>query len=235
MSRLPAKILRRLRNRPLRRVTVDLSKALSRKNLYEFLDAQYSQIPRGSIVLNVGSGGKISDLLHAYAIRNDFRVLSMDIDPARGPDLVGDISNAPCPCASVDVVVLSEVLEHVQVPQAAIQNIHRLLKPGGRLILTVPFLFPIHDQPHDYYRYTRFGLEYLLQAFQAVEVRERNSWAEAINVLAPRLFTQAGENAQRLALLLSIQAALNLPLVLLFAKLAPTNFMTTGYVVTARK
>lgn len=239
MIHLLAKLMRRLRNRPLRRITVDLSKTLSRKNLYEFLEAQYSQIPSGSRVLNVGSGGKISELLDSYAVRNGFQVLSMDIDPARLPELVGDITAMPCPEGSFDVVVLSEVLEHVQEPGAAVQNIHRLLKPAGTLILTVPFLFPIHDQPYDYYRYTRFGLHYLLREFHAVEVRERNSWAEAINVLGPRLFTQAGAQAddavQRLALLLAIQAVLNLPLMLLFARLAPTNFMTTGYVVTARK
>lgn len=239
MSRLFVKVMRRLRNRPVRRATVDLSKSLSRKNLYEFLDAQYRQIPGGSTVLNVGSGGKVSDLLNTYAGQNGFRVLSMDIDPARGPDLVSDVADVPCAEATFDAIVMSEVLEHVQRPQAAVDSVHRLLKPGGRLILTVPFLFPIHDQPYDYYRYTRFGLHYLLRDFQHVEVRERNSWAEAINVLAPRLFTQAGAQKEGmagiLALLLAVRAVLRLPLVLLLSTLVPTNFMTTGYVVIARK
>lgn len=79
-------------------------------------------------------------------------------------DAVADL-NAPLPLASdsFDTVLLSDVLEHIREPAALLSEIERILVPGGRLILNVPFYYWLHEQPHDYYRYTRFGLEYLAE------------------------------------------------------------------------
>jgi SAM-dependent methyltransferase len=66
---------------------------------------------------------------------------------------------------------LIEVLEHIPDPPKVLAEIARVLRPGGRLILTTPFALPEHAQPYDYYRYTQFGLRYLLgQA--GLQVRE---------------------------------------------------------------
>ena len=71
---------------------------------------------------------------------------------------------APVPGGSYDTVLCSEVLEHVADPAAALAEIRRVLKPGGQLVLTVPFLGRLHEEPHDYYRFTRHGLRTLLEA-----------------------------------------------------------------------
>lgn len=74
------------------------------------------------------------------------------------PDVFADASRLPLADASIDTVLLLEVLEHLRYPAQALAEITRVLRPGGRLLLTVPFLYPVHDAPHDYQRYTCHGL-----------------------------------------------------------------------------
>jgi SAM-dependent methyltransferase len=74
------------------------------------------------------------------------------------PSLFGDAASLPFPDRSIDCVVLLEVLEHLEHPREALREIARVLKPGGRLLLSMPFLYPIHDAPHDFQRYTTHGL-----------------------------------------------------------------------------
>lgn len=81
---------------------------------------------------------------------------------ARHPDVYFDGRNFPIADGSVDSVLCSQVLEHVFEPAQFLGEIHRVLRPGGRLLLTVPFVWDEHEQPFDYGRYTSFGLEYLM-------------------------------------------------------------------------
>lgn len=77
-------------------------------------------------------------------------------------DYVADIQQMPLEDASFDTVLCVEVLEHVPYPAKALSEIFRVLRPGGHLILTVPHLGYLHNEPHDYYRYTKYGLKVLL-------------------------------------------------------------------------
>lgn len=74
------------------------------------------------------------------------------------PDVFADAARLPFGDASVDCIVLFEVLEHVAEPRSALAEAARVLRPGGRLLLTVPFMYPMHDEPHDYQRFTWHGL-----------------------------------------------------------------------------
>jgi SAM-dependent methyltransferase len=212
------------------------SKALSRKGLYEFLAKEYATIPHGAQVLSIGAGGEVNELLQTFAKRNSFRFVSFDIDEARGPDIVGDICTYDFDSTRFDVVVMSEVLEHLHSPQDGLKNIHNILCPGGKLILTTPFILPMHDRPYDYFRFTRYGLAHLLHAFSDIHIRERNSYFEAIDVLWARLLvTNLGEARRACLLLIPFVFYIKRPFTRLLGKLIPTDAMTTGYVVTAIK
>ena len=77
---------------------------------------------------------------------------------------VGDIQHMDMiPSNTYDTAVCLEVLEHIADPFMAMREIHRILKVGGVLIASVPHLSRLHDEPHDYYRYTQHGLRYLLE------------------------------------------------------------------------
>ncbi len=64
---------------------------------------------------------------------------------------------------SFDTLICTEVIEHLQTPENAIQGFSRVLKPGGTLILSAPFYHWLHEAPYDYFRFTEFGLSTLLK------------------------------------------------------------------------
>lgn len=213
-----------------------LSKKRSRQGLYEFLELQYQHIPQGASVLSVGSGGKVNELLEKYANTQGFEVQTIDIDSARKPDIIGDLCSYEFNDNSFDIVVMSEVLEHLHSPQLGLDNVYTSLKSGGKLILTVPFILPIHDAPHDYFRFTRYGLKLLLKKFNSVDILERNSYFESIDVLFLRLIVVKSKSAQLMSyLIIPIVYYLLRPITLLLSRLIPTNAITTGYNLTAIK
>ena len=213
-----------------------MSKSLSRKGLYEFLEKEYSRIPTGSKVLSVGSGGKINQLLTRFSQQRSFEVVQLDINQYRMPDTVGDAHRLGFGDNCFDFVIMSEVLEHVHSPHLAIQEVYRVLKDKGVLILTTPFILPIHDQPYDYYRYTRYGLAVLLKSYRNVCIQERNSYFEAIDVLWVRLLKTESKMASIFSLfVIPVVFFLKRPITAVLSKLIVTDSMTTGYVVVATK
>jgi SAM-dependent methyltransferase len=112
---------------------------------------------RGS-VLDVGAGrGAYKSLLE----ESTASYLGMDMSARNTTDVVGDIQALPFSDASFDTVFCSQVLEHVPDHQAGIFEIHRILKPGGCFIMSVPHISWLHNEPHDYFRFTKYGLRVL--------------------------------------------------------------------------
>lgn len=75
------------------------------------------------------------------------------------PDVFGDAQSLPIADGVVDHALLLDVLEHLPDPDRCIGELHRVLKPGGSLTMQVPFLYPIHDAPLDFRRWTSHGLQ----------------------------------------------------------------------------
>ncbi|HEX5436700.1 MAG TPA: methyltransferase domain-containing protein [Gemmatimonadaceae bacterium] len=75
------------------------------------------------------------------------------------PDLTWDGKRIPLRNGAVDCAMATEVLEHCPDPDVVLREVRRVVKPGGHFFFTVPFLWPLHDVPHDEYRYTPFALE----------------------------------------------------------------------------
>jgi SAM-dependent methyltransferase len=93
----------------------------------------------------------------------------------RGIDVFADIQQRlPLRDATADAVVSFQVMEHLSEPGNFIVECNRILKPGGRIVITVPFMWYVHEAPHDYFRFTRYGLEHLLEkrGFEDIEIRE---------------------------------------------------------------
>jgi SAM-dependent methyltransferase len=105
--------------------------------------------------------------------RADLRWLCINLDRAVAPDIVADVAAIPTATARADAVVCTEVLEHLPDPQQVLAEAHRLLRPSGQLILSMPFLVPVHADPFDYQRYTAFKLERLLRetGFTAIDIQ----------------------------------------------------------------
>ena len=86
-------------------------------------------------------------------------------------DVVASVYDVPLPDGHAATVLLSEVLEHLERPEDALRECFRLLTPGGHVILTTPFFWPVHDE-RDFFRYAPGGLRYLLDVtgFELVEL-----------------------------------------------------------------
>ena len=102
-------------------------------------------------------------------------------------DKVCDLTaTIPYPDASFDTILLSDVLEHLPEPMNCWREMSRLLAPGGKVLLNVPFYYQVHEEPHDYYRYTEFALR-RFAASSGFEVLELEPIGGAIEILADLL------------------------------------------------
>ena len=172
------------------------------------------------------------------------RRVGLDIRPGAGVRIIGDAQALGIRDAAFEVVLCTEVLEHLPEPQKAIDEIFRVLEPGGSLLLTTRFLFPIHDAPHDYFRFTKYGLRHLLRRFEIVELREETDAVGTLAVLLQRMGMQAetlGWTPLRALWLVAAQAAR--PFAFLITReygdsrrrTPERGIMTSGYHVACRK
>jgi SAM-dependent methyltransferase len=80
------------------------------------------------------------------------------------PDFLGDACQIPIRTAAVDIVFCTQVIEHVPHPEKMLREFRRVLKSTGLLILTGPMYWPLHEEPFDYFRFTKHGFAHLLKA-----------------------------------------------------------------------
>lgn len=147
----------------------------SRWYLERFVARAAASLPAGARVLDAGAGdcpyrGYFEHVAYESA---DF----CQVDKAYGRiDHVCDLRSIPVEDARFDAVVLTQVLEHLPEPGAVLRELRRVLRDGGRLWLSAPLFYEEHEVPHDYFRYTRYGLQHLLK--EAGFVVEEIDWLE---------------------------------------------------------
>lgn len=120
-------------------------------------------IPDDALVLDAGSGDAPYKSLfeHARYESADFE----QVDKAYAASTyVCDLQRIPVEDDRFDFIVFNQVMEHLPEPKLVLAELHRILKPGGKMIYTGPLFYEEHEQPYDFYRYTQFGLRHLLTA-----------------------------------------------------------------------
>ena len=92
---------------------------------------------------------------------------------AKRPPVMADVTQIPFRDRAFDSALCTEVLEHLPEPGRCLDEINRVVKPGGTVFFTVPMTMYTHSEPHDFYRYTEYGLRYLLEkhGFEITELR----------------------------------------------------------------
>ncbi len=118
------------------------------------------QIPRSALIVNIASGIKV--------IRED--VVNVDVYPLQNVDVIADATQLPFRKNSVDVIICESSFEHFKYAEKVREEIHRVLKPGGMVYISVPFICGFHAAPNDYYRWTIRGVEVFFQDFVKKEI-----------------------------------------------------------------
>jgi SAM-dependent methyltransferase len=114
----------------------------------------------GGVLLDLGCGNR--PYQGWYEVITE-RAVGLDAAPGSRADIAGFADSLPFREAAFDVVLATEVLEHVADVRATLSEIRRVLRPEGWLVVSVPFLYPTHEAPFDYRRFTHFGLVALLE------------------------------------------------------------------------
>lgn len=103
-------------------------------------------------------------------------------DGVKDSDIFYDGVSLPVKALSVDSVISTQVIEHISSPAIYLSEIHRVLKPGGMLLLTAPLLFGEHEKPYDFFRYTSYGIKHILidAGFDIKEQFKSTTYVESV-------------------------------------------------------
>lgn len=153
-----------------------------------------------------------------------------DYDPGRGDvDFGCPADKIPLPDESLDSILCTEVLEHVPDPLAVWKEFHRLLRPGGKVLLTTPMYWPPHELPYDFYRYPQHGLRWLVKesGFELLNLVPRGGpWA---------MWGQVTVHAMPRIMRFRFQRSLWNRLLLAIDRWSVSPRITLGWTVLARK
>ncbi len=143
---------------------------LELSSMIEALSNAASTYANGKL-LDIGCGNKPYETLFAPHV-NEYvgsDIIQSDLGKV---DIICDASNIPLEDGTFDTVICTQTIEHVPNPFAVVNEASRLLKKGGVFIITGPMYWPLHEEPYDFYRYTKHGFRYMLESngFTKVEV-----------------------------------------------------------------
>jgi SAM-dependent methyltransferase len=170
---------------------------VERPLILAFVSAAAARTSQGSRVLDAGAGNAPYRELFAHC---QYRTTDWAKSPhpgAREADIIAPLDALPVDDESFDTIVCTQVLEHVPDPATVLGELHRVLAKGGHLWLSVPFVGELHEEPHDYWRYTPYALRMLLEraGFVDASVEPLGGYFTAVGVLAWNGGTSIGVRA----------------------------------------
>jgi ubiquinone/menaquinone biosynthesis C-methylase UbiE len=119
-----------------------------------------ASIPPGALVLDAAAGDQPYKVLFEHA-RYEAADFEMVDKPYARSTYVCDLRSIPVPDSRFDYIIFNQAMEHMPEPLEVLRELHRVLKPGGRMLTTAPFFYQEHEVPYDFYRYTQFAYKHL--------------------------------------------------------------------------
>lgn len=212
---------------------------LIRRGLFKGI-AENSSYMKG-VLLDFGCGSKPYEKLF-----NVEKYIGLDIEKSGHDhfdskiDIIYDGENIPFDDNYFDSVFSSEVFEHLFNIDDILKEIYRVIKPGGNLLITVPFVWEEHEIPYDFGRYTSYGIKYLLEknGFQIIKISKSTNYIETIfqmwNAYIFQYFLPKNPYVKLFFTLLFIAPITILGI--LFSKILPKNYyLFQNNIITARK
>ena len=125
-----------------------------------FVENVATSLPTGSSILDAGAGESIYKKFFSHC---NYKAIDLAVGESRwnyaNLDYVGFLHEMPIENEMFDAVLCTQVLEHLEWPRESVKEMHRVIKPGGKLYMTVPMAQNEHQVPYDFFRYTSYGLE----------------------------------------------------------------------------
>jgi len=168
----------------------EIDYSIRRYYVDEFYSAEVAKLKANSKILDLG-GNKINKRGRFNIEHYGLNVLYANLSTAKQPDVQSDAALLPFASESFDVVICSELLEHVPEPPAILQEANRVLRKGGIVLICVPFLYQIHGDPYDFGRYTDYyWLKQLDKAgFTEIRIQKQGLfWSVVVDMLRAWLY-----------------------------------------------
>jgi SAM-dependent methyltransferase len=181
-----------------------LSRWLRKKTVRTHLESFMAENRTEKNVLDIGCGE--SRYSHYFPNR-----LGVDFTRKKGVNVLADAHALPFQSSYFSMALSTEMLEHVKDPQRVVDEIARVLQPGGKLILTTRFVFPIHEAPFDFFRFTKYGLAHIFRKWMNVEIKTDTASFETIGILFERMAFQNDFRGSRFVTTACLLAAKFLP------------------------
>jgi ubiquinone/menaquinone biosynthesis C-methylase UbiE len=154
-----------------------------------FFEKKLKELAKGERILDVGGGEPFQKGMARYKdwfVGKKYETL--DVAPEYNPTIVGDIHNLPLEGNSIDAILCKSVLEHLYDPKRAVEEMHRVLKDGGRILVYTHFIYPYHARKNiygDYFRFTEDSLKYLFRDFSQLEIKKEGGYFRAMMFFMP--------------------------------------------------
>lgn len=228
---------------PSPRLRSFLAPSMQRPRIHELVAQLAGECPPGTRVLDAGAGSAPYRELfeHCDYVTTDWE--HSIYEEGRSADIVASLDALPVDDGSFEAALATEVLEHVLDPGAALAELHRVLVPGGRLLVTVPFVWELHEEPYDYFRYTHHGMSALLEraGFREIEVRPLTGYFTTLGQLVAQYGSATGargggfvRHRVSVALALLVPRAIRL-LAALDRRLDDRRLLPLGFALRARR
>ena len=107
----------------------------------------------------------------------------VNLEAGTHPNILGDVCKIPIKNNCADMILCTEVLEHLKHPNDCADEIFRILRPSGLALFSIPFLYPVHADPFDFQRYTADGLRQLLNQFSNVEITPMGGYLGTLGMI----------------------------------------------------
>lgn len=163
---------------------------MKREKSDSFVRHAMERVAKERVVLDVGGGERFSKWLAPYKeLFSECEYKTFDYDASTGADVVGDIHAIPLPDESVDGIICSSVLEHVQDPRKAMSEMTRILKKGGVMYFYMPSTYPYHARKGhypDYWRCFSDTIDEFFSSYGQVEVQKRGGYFMALSFFVPK-------------------------------------------------
>lgn len=181
---------------PPPRVKADANRAAKFADRF---NANMAELPADAVVLDIGGGRRQFP---------DPRYLNLEYARLSEPDLLGDGTALPFRDATIDFIYTSGVLEHVRDPLRMGAEVHRVLKPGGRVLASAAFFQPVHNEGQHFFNMTPHGIELVFNGFRKVSTWWSNDFGGMIETLVRNTRLRRVAQAQDIEMFLGLASKL---------------------------